>query len=100
MAAAPGRISFQLKGNVAFNGLRAAENVVFFGKNLGSECERCGAYEQTSLGHKFCSHIACPIALIEFKRRKRKRTSSLEKVYVPLLAARSTDAQPPAEPPK
>ena len=35
------------------------------------------------MGHKYCAHIACPIALREFKRRKRRRTSSLEKVYLP-----------------
>lgn len=68
---------------IRFNGLKAAENVVFFGNNLGVECQRCGAYNQTSMGHKFCAHVSCPIALREFKRRKRKRTSSLEKVYVP-----------------
>ena len=68
---------------IRFNGLKSAENVVFFGNNLGVECQRCGAYNQTSMGHKFCAHVSCPIALREFKRRKRKRTSSLEKVYVP-----------------
>jgi hypothetical protein len=73
---------------VRFNGLKSAENVVFFGNNLGSECQRCGAYNQTSMGHKFCAHVSCPIALREFKRRKRKRTSSLEKVYVPQKLAR------------
>jgi hypothetical protein len=63
--------------------MRSSENVVFFGNNLGVECQRCGAFNQTSMGHKYCAHIACPIALREFKRRKRKRTSSLEKVYLP-----------------
>ena len=67
-------------------GLRAGENVVFFGNNLGVECQRCGAFNQTSMGHKYCAHVSCPIALREFKRRKRKRTSSLEKVYLPKLA--------------
>lgn len=71
-------------------GLKNAENVVFFGNNLGVECQRCGAYDQTSMGHKYCAHVSCPIALREFKRRKRKRTSSLEKVYLPRFAARET----------
>ena len=74
---------------VRFNGLKSAENVVFFGNNLGVECQRCGAYNQTSMGHKFCAHVSCPIALREFKRRKRKRTSSLEKVYIPQKLAKS-----------
>jgi hypothetical protein len=75
---------------VRFNGLKAAENVVFFGNNLGVECQRCGAYNQTSSGHKYCAHVTCPIALREFKRRKRKRTSSLERVYIPQRLARAT----------
>ena len=78
----PEPVTFSL-ANVRFNGLKSAENVVFFGNNLGVECQRCGAYNQTSMGHKYCAHVSCPIALREFKRRKRKRTSSLEKVYVP-----------------
>lgn len=73
---------------VRFTGLKNTENVVFFGNNLGVECQRCGAYNQTSMGHKFCAHISCPIALREFKRRKRKRTSSLEKVYMPRFQER------------
>ena len=72
--------------------LRSAENVVFFGNNLGVECQRCGAFNQTSMGHKYCAHIACPIALREFKRRKRKRTSSLEKVYLPKKLASAVSA--------
>lgn len=72
-------------------GLKNSENVVFFGNNLGVECQRCGAYNQTSMGHKFCAHVSCPIALREFKRRKRKRTSSLEKVYMPRFAQRGAD---------
>jgi hypothetical protein len=83
VATAPERISFHLSSNVSFNGLKSAENVVFFGNNLGVECQRCGAYNQTSMGHKYCAHVSCPIALREFKRRKRKRTSSLEKVFIP-----------------
>jgi hypothetical protein len=77
------RIAFHIGSNVRFNGLKAGENVVFFGNNLGVECQRCGAYNQTSSGHKYCAHVSCPIALREFKRRKRKRTSSLEKVFIP-----------------
>ncbi len=78
---------------VRFNGLKNAENVVFFGNNLGVECQRCGAYNQTTMGHKFCSHVTCPIALREFKRRRRKRTSTLEQVYLPrrLAALREED---------
>jgi hypothetical protein len=41
--------------------------------------------------------VSCPIALREFKRRKRKRTSSLEKVYVPqklqAIQARKAEAE-------
>ena len=81
---------------IRFVGLKAGENVVFFGNNLGVECQRCGAYNQTSMGHKFCAHVTCPIALREFKRRKRKRTSSLEKVYMPRFAARVGDEEIPA----
>lgn len=88
MATTSERISFQLTPNVRVNGLKSAENVVFFGNNLGVECQRCGAYNQTSMGHKYCAHVSCPIALREFKRRKRKRTSSLEKVYIPQKLAR------------
>ena len=69
--------------------LKNAENVVFFGNNLTSECQRCGAFNQTSMGHKYCAHVSCPIALREFKRRKRKRTSSLEKVYIPQKLAKT-----------
>ncbi|GEM_PF-2865287 len=84
MASAPSMLPSPLTLRV---GVRTAgENVVFFGNNLGVECQRCGAYNQTSLGHKYCAHVSCPIALREFKRRKRKRTSSLEKVYLPRLA--------------
>ena len=93
MAMSSERISFVLSPNVKFNGLKSSENVVFFGNNLGVECQRCGAYNQTSMGHKYCAHVSCPIALREFKRRKRKRTSSLEKVYIPQkLAAAGTQS--------
>jgi hypothetical protein len=70
---------------VRFHGLTrtSGESVVFFGNHLGVECQRCGAYNQTSNGHKYCAHLSCPIALREFKRRRRKRTSTLEKVYLP-----------------
>lgn len=70
---------------IRFTGLKNSENVVFFGNNLGVECQRCGAYNQTSMGHKYCAHVSCPIALREFKRRKRKRTSTLEQVYIPKM---------------
>jgi hypothetical protein len=73
---------------IRFSGLKNSENVVFFGNNLGVECQRCGAYNQTSMGHKYCAHVSCPIALREFKRRKRKRTSTLEQVYMPQRLAR------------
>ena len=76
------RITFSINP-VKFNGLKNTENVVFFGNNLGPECQRCGAYNTTGMGHKYCAHVSCPIALREFKRRRRKRTSSLEKVYLP-----------------
>lgn len=65
--------------------------VVFFGNSLSVECQRCNAYCSTNLGHKYCAHITCPIALKEFKRRKRKRTSTLEQVYIPKFKSRSTD---------
>ena len=77
-------------------GTRVGENVVFFGNTLGVECQRCGAFNQTSMGHKYCAHVSCPIALREFKRRKRKRTSSLEKVYLPAFQKRIEGA--PAQP--
>jgi hypothetical protein len=64
-------------------GFESGSNVVFFGNSLPVECQRCGAYCGTSIGHKYCSHVTCPIALREFKRRKRKRTSTLEQVYIP-----------------
>ena len=74
-------------------GAGSSESVVFFGNNLGVECQRCGAYNQTTNGHKFCAHVSCPIALREFKRRKRKRTSTLEKIYIPQkFAKRDSDA--------
>lgn len=91
------RITFQLNA-VRFHGLRNTENVVFFGNNLGPECQRCGAYNQTSMGHKFCSHVSCPLALREFKRRKRKRTSSLEKVFLPQKLAKPPTPAPEHEP--
>lgn len=69
-------------------GRGSGESVVFFGNTLGVECQRCGAYNQTSMGHKYCAHVSCPIALREFKRRRRKRTSSLEKVYLPRTLAK------------
>lgn len=69
--------------------------VVFFGGSLTNECQRCGAYGTTGAGHKFCAEVACPIAIREFRRRQRKRTSSLEKVYLPAIEARK--AAPPAE---
>jgi hypothetical protein len=74
--------------SLRISGLRTGESVVFFGNTLGVECQRCGAYNQTTSGHKFCAHVSCPIALREFKRRKRRRTSSLEKVYLPNMQAR------------
>ncbi len=58
-------------------------NVVFYGNSLPVECQRCGAFFATNFGHKYCAHVTCPIALKEFKRRKRKRTSTLEQVYIP-----------------
>ena len=69
------------KTSSSFDG---ASNVVFFGKALSVECQRCGAFCSTNLGHKYCAHVTCPIALKEMKRRKRKRTSTLEQVYIPL----------------
>jgi hypothetical protein len=62
--------------------------VVFFGSSLCVECQKCGAFSSTGSGHKFCIHITCPIATREFKRRKRKRTSTLEKVYMPRMQAK------------
>ena len=82
-AATPERIEFGPRRNVVFQGLSASANVVFFGHNLGVECQRCGAYEQSDNGHRYCAHVSCPIALLELKRRKRKRTSNLERVYAP-----------------
>ena len=82
-------------GGLGRPGVGAGERTVFFGNNLGVECQRCGAYNQTSNGHKFCAHVTCPIALREFKRRRRKRTSTLEKVYIPQkFAKRDEDAEP------
>ena len=43
--------------------------------------------DTTEHGHGYCAHVACPIALLEHKRRNRRRTSSLEKVYLPRIAA-------------
>lgn len=83
MEASAERVALVTRSNVTFHNLRAADNVVFFGKSLGPICQRCGAYDQTSHGHKYCAHIACPIALLEFRRRQRKRTSTLEKVLLP-----------------
>jgi asparagine synthase (glutamine-hydrolysing) len=68
-----------------------AGDALVFGNTLGVECQRCGAYNQTSMGHKYCAHVSCPIALREFKRRKRKRTSSLEKVYIPQKLAKASE---------
>lgn len=84
------------RATVTFNGLKDKKNVVFFGKSLGPMCQRCGAYDQTSTGHKYCGFVACPIALLEFKRRQRKRTSSFEKIYLPKIILRSHDPQGPA----
>lgn len=85
-----------------WSGLETGSKVVFFGNGLGVECQRCGAFNQTNTGHKYCAHITCPIALKEYKRRKRKRTSTLEQVYIPKkraeLAAAMDDGEP-AEPP-
>lgn len=61
----------------------SGSNVVFYGNSLPVECQRCGAFCSTNIGHKYCNHVTCPIALKEFKRRKRKRTSTLEQVYIP-----------------
>lgn len=73
-------------------------NVVFFGNSLSVECQRCGAFCSTSIGHKYCTHVTCPIALREFKRRKRKRTSTLEQVYMPQIKAkREGSPDEPAE---
>jgi len=66
-----------------FSNFESGSNVVFFGNSLGVECQRCGAFCSTSNGHKYCTHVTCPIALKEFKRRRRKRTSTLEQVYIP-----------------
>lgn len=66
-------------------------NVVFFGNSLSVECQRCGAYCTTNNGHKYCGHVTCPIALKEFKRRKRKRTSTLEQVYIPTRFAKKSN---------
>ncbi|HLE96513.1 MAG TPA: hypothetical protein VI997_04010, partial [Candidatus Thermoplasmatota archaeon] len=81
-------------------GFETGSRVVFFGNSLGVECQQCGAYNSTSTGHRFCAQITCPIAVKEYKRRKRRRTSTLEQVYIPrkreeMLAAAS--AEEPAE---
>lgn len=87
-----------------WSGLETGSKVVFFGNGLGVECQRCGAYNQTNTGHKYCAHITCPIALKEYKRRKRKRTSTLEQVYIPRKRAElegsadEDDASAPATP--
>lgn len=90
--AAPEHVTFSF--NVQFKALAARENIVFFGRNLGLNCRRCGAYERTSLGHTYCAQSMCPIALIEVKRRRRKRTSSLERVYIPQMFVTRPTALP------
>ncbi|MHB8584538.1 MAG: hypothetical protein ACYDDF_01690 [Thermoplasmatota archaeon] len=74
--------------------------MVFFGNNLCVECQRCGAFSSTTSGHKFCTHTTCPIANRESKRRLRKRTSTLEQVYMPRLRDKQPfpERQPLAEP--
>jgi hypothetical protein len=72
-----------------FLSFESGSKVVFFGNSLSVECQRCNAFCSTNLGHKYCAHITCPIALKEFKRRKRKRTSTLEQVYLPKYKAKS-----------
>ena len=76
---------------IGFKGLKSAENVVFLGEKLTPECKHCGAYDSTKKGYKFCAHVTCPIALKEFKRRKRKRTSTLEQVYIPRKVAEKAE---------
>ncbi|MFA5860761.1 MAG: hypothetical protein WDA16_03610 [Candidatus Thermoplasmatota archaeon] len=83
MAATSERICFQLSPNAGSHGITPGQTVVFFGNNLGADCQRCGAYDQTFTGHRHCAHVSCPLALREFKRRTRKRTTSLEKVFIP-----------------
>ena len=95
---APSRVTFDRRVNVAFPSARSPDSVVFFGRNLGPTCLRCGAFGRTSMGHAYCAQLACPIALIETHRRRRKRTSNLEKVYVPRIA-RTASAEAPHEPP-
>ena len=75
----------------SFSSFDSGSKVVFFGNSLGVECQRCNAYCTTNLGHKYCTHITCPIALKEFKRRKRKRTSTLEQVYIPKMRQDKAD---------
>lgn len=48
--------------------------VVFFGRVLSVECQRCGEFTATTAGHNVCAQLACPIAMREFHRRNRKRT--------------------------
>lgn len=82
----PPRILFDMRSNVSFPALSSKANARFFGNVLSIECRKCGAYEQTKAGHHYCLRVSCPIGLLESKRRNRKRTSSLEKVFVPKLA--------------
>lgn len=72
--------------NVVFRGDLSSSSMIFFGRTLRAECVRCGAYERTAAGHSYCVHVHCPIALIVRKARARKRTSSLERVYIPRMA--------------
>lgn len=92
MAGDARRAATSFQPNVTWSGLRARESAVFFGNRLGDVCRKCGGYEQTSTGHTYCTQMSCPIAMLEIKRRKRRRTSVLETVYVPLLAAKRQEA--------
>lgn len=58
--------------------------VVFFGRVLSVECQRCGEFTATTAGHSVCAQLACPIAMREFHRRNRKRTTGGAGVRVPV----------------
>ncbi|MHB8585206.1 MAG: hypothetical protein ACYDDF_05140 [Thermoplasmatota archaeon] len=73
-------------------------NVVFFGNTLAVECQKCGAFSATGAGHKYCTHVMCPIALREFRRRRRKRAPTHTQAATDPLELPTTSRDSPATP--
>lgn len=68
------------KFNVEIRGLKSGENVAYLGRKITPQCRRCNAYQTNNVGHKFCAHVGCHIAMANIRRRKLESATALKEL--------------------